>query len=172
MTAVEEVGEWSAAGPGRTLPPGKTRCPFYMRLGGPHCRSGRAENLVPTGIRSLSVQPGVSGYTDWATRPTVKSSYEIFSEIFRCCHVKSNGLSSRITLYMNYLSLNVRVTFPFGFPSCHILRLIVIYIHQRKLFPQKKNFPCTEWSGIWQHGNTQPPQNCRGKNYYHNQKPF
>jgi len=39
---------------------------------------------------------------------------------------------------MNYLSLNVRVTFPFGFPSCHILRLIVIYIHQRKLFPQKK----------------------------------
>ena len=28
-------GEWSAARPGRTLPPGKTRYPFYRRLGGP-----------------------------------------------------------------------------------------------------------------------------------------
>jgi len=43
-------GEWSAARPGRILPPGKTRYPFYRRLGGPQCRSGRAENLVPTGI--------------------------------------------------------------------------------------------------------------------------
>ena len=34
------------------LPPGKTRYPLYWRLGGPQCRSGRAENLAPTGIRS------------------------------------------------------------------------------------------------------------------------
>ena len=45
-------GEWSAARPGRTLPPGKTRYPFYRRLSGPQGRSGRAENLVPTEIRS------------------------------------------------------------------------------------------------------------------------
>ena len=64
-------GEWSAARPGRTLPPGKTRYPFYRRLGGPQGRSGRAENLVRTGIRSRTVQPVVSRYTDWATRPTV-----------------------------------------------------------------------------------------------------
>ena len=63
-------GEWSAARPGRTLPPGKTRYPFYMRLGGPQGRSGRAEDLVPTGIRSWTVQPVVSRYTDWTTRPT------------------------------------------------------------------------------------------------------
>ena len=50
-------GEWSAARPGRTLPPGKTRYPFYRRLGGPQGRSGRAENPVPTGIRSRTVQP-------------------------------------------------------------------------------------------------------------------
>jgi len=43
--------------PGRTLPPGKTRYPFYRRLGGPQGRSGRAENLVSTGIRSRTVQP-------------------------------------------------------------------------------------------------------------------
>ena len=43
-------GEWSAARPGHTLPLGKTRYPFYRGLGGPHDRSGRAENLIPTEI--------------------------------------------------------------------------------------------------------------------------
>jgi len=57
MTAALEGGEWSAARPGRTLPPGKTRYPLYRRLDGPQGHSGRAENLVPTGIRSRTVQP-------------------------------------------------------------------------------------------------------------------
>ena len=64
MTAALEGDEWSAARPGRTLRLGKTRYPFYRRLGGPKGRSGRAENLVPTGIRSRTVQPIVSRYTD------------------------------------------------------------------------------------------------------------
>jgi len=64
MTAALEEGEWSAAYPGRTLPPGKTWYPFYSWLGGPHGRSGLAENLVPTGIRSRTIQPVVSRYTD------------------------------------------------------------------------------------------------------------
>ena len=72
MTAALEGGEWSATRPGRTLLPGKTRYPFYGRLGGPQGRSGRAENLVPIGIRFRTVQPVVSRYTDWATRPTMK----------------------------------------------------------------------------------------------------
>ena len=38
-------GEWSAARPDRTLPPGKTQHPSYRRLGGPQGRSGRAENI-------------------------------------------------------------------------------------------------------------------------------
>jgi len=70
MTAALEGGEWSAARPGRTLLPGKTRYPFYRRLGGPQGRSGRVENPVPTGIRSRTFQPVVSHYTDWATGPT------------------------------------------------------------------------------------------------------
>ena len=57
MTAALEGGEWSAAHPGRSLPPENTRYPLYRRLGGPQGRSGRAENLVPTGIRSRTVQP-------------------------------------------------------------------------------------------------------------------
>jgi len=56
MTAALEGGEWSAASPDRTLPPEKTLYPFYRRLGGPQGRSGPAENLVPTGIRSRTVQ--------------------------------------------------------------------------------------------------------------------
>jgi hypothetical protein len=60
MTAALERSEWSAARPGRTLPPGKTRYALYRRLGGPPGGSGRAENLVPTGIRSRTVQPVVS----------------------------------------------------------------------------------------------------------------
>ena len=62
MTAALEGGEWSAARPGRTLTPEKTRYPFsrlggLQGRGGLEGRSGRAENLVPTGIRSRTVQP-------------------------------------------------------------------------------------------------------------------
>ena len=49
------------------LPPGKTRYPLYRGLGGPQGRSGQADNLVPAWIRSRTVQPVVSRYTDWAT---------------------------------------------------------------------------------------------------------
>ena len=57
MTAALEGSDWSAARPGRTLPPGKTRYRFYRKLGGPQGRFGREEHFVPTGIRSRTVQP-------------------------------------------------------------------------------------------------------------------
>ena len=47
MTAALEGGEWSAARPERTLPPGKTQYPFYRRLCWPQGRSGRAEKSRP-----------------------------------------------------------------------------------------------------------------------------
>jgi len=50
ITTALEGGEWSAACPGHTLPPGKTQYPFYRRLGEPHGQSGQAENLAPTMI--------------------------------------------------------------------------------------------------------------------------
>ena len=77
MTAATEGGEWSAARPGRTLPPGKTRYPFYGRLGGPEDRYGRAENLVPTGIRSRTVQP------------VAQSLYRLSYPAHDCCYVSS-----------------------------------------------------------------------------------
>ena len=72
--------ERSAACLGPTLPPGKTRYPFYRRPGGPQGRCRRAENHVPTGIRYRTVQSAVSRYTDWATGPTIyPCSHYIYS---------------------------------------------------------------------------------------------
>jgi len=53
-------GEWSAARSGRTLPPGKTRYPFYRRLGGksrPHQysipdRPARSQSLYRRSYRT------------------------------------------------------------------------------------------------------------------------
>jgi len=53
MTAALESDEFSAARPSSTLPPRKTRYPFYRRLDGPQSQSGWAENLVPNGTRFL-----------------------------------------------------------------------------------------------------------------------
>ena len=82
MTAALEGGEWSAARLGCTLPSGKTRYPLYRRLGGPQGRSGRAENLVPTGIRSRTAQPVVSRYTGWAIRPILYIYIYIYIYIY------------------------------------------------------------------------------------------
>ena len=91
MTAALEGFEWSAARLGRTLPPGMTRYPFYRRLGGPQGRSGRAENLVSTGIRFRTVQPVVSRYTDWATGPTKTMFYTPNNSVRKEWFVWSNG---------------------------------------------------------------------------------
>jgi hypothetical protein len=58
-------GEWSAARPGRDLPPGKTRYPLYRRLGGPQGRSGQGRKISPPpGFDPRTVQPVVSRYTN------------------------------------------------------------------------------------------------------------
>ena len=101
MTAALEGSEWSATRPGRTLPPGKTRNPFYRRLGGPQGRSGRAENLVTTGIRSRTIKTVVSRYTDWATQPTYgKQAYYLLniSDLFG---VKPGGIHNKEYLHEN-----------------------------------------------------------------------
>ena len=79
MTAALEGGEWSAAHPDRTLPPGKTRYPLYRRLGGPQGRSGRAENLVPTGIRSRTAQPVAQSLNQLSYPAHLKTKIHIFN---------------------------------------------------------------------------------------------
>jgi len=46
MTAALEGGDWSAARPGRNLPPGKTRYPFYRRTGPESSRKLRFPDLM------------------------------------------------------------------------------------------------------------------------------
>jgi len=47
LTTAVEGSEWLAACPGRSLLPGKTRYPFYRRLGGPQGRSGQVRKISP-----------------------------------------------------------------------------------------------------------------------------
>ena len=48
-------------------PWGKTRYPFYRRLGGPQGRSGQVRKISPPpGPKPQTVQPIASHYTDWA----------------------------------------------------------------------------------------------------------
>jgi hypothetical protein len=66
-------GEGSASRPGRSLPPGKTRYPLYVRLGGTQGRSGQVQKISPPpGFDPLNVQPLASRYKDYATRPTFR----------------------------------------------------------------------------------------------------
>ena len=58
MTAALEEGVVSST------PLEKTQFPLYRRLGGAQGQSGWAQNLVPTGIRSRTVQPVLSHYTN------------------------------------------------------------------------------------------------------------
>ena len=89
MTAALEGGEWSAARTGRTLPPGKTQYPSYRRLGGPQSRSGRVENLVPTGIRSRTVQPVSSvAIPTELTDPHTKLHVSIIYHDIKCYTLK------------------------------------------------------------------------------------
>jgi hypothetical protein len=56
------------------LPPGKTRYPLYRRLSGPQGQSRRVRKIsisLPPKFDPRTVQPVVSRYTDWATRPIV-----------------------------------------------------------------------------------------------------
>ena len=107
MTVALEGGEWSAARPGRTLPPGKNRYPFYRRLGGPQGRSGQAENLVPTGILSRTVQPIVSRYTDWATEPTILLGTLINYVIILCLCVTCAHLYSPLFHTLVWCSVSI-----------------------------------------------------------------
>jgi len=60
MTAALEVGEWSAAFPGRTLPPGKTWYPLYRRLVGSRAGLDGRKISSPPGFFSIPDFPARS----------------------------------------------------------------------------------------------------------------
>jgi len=64
MTAALEVVSGQQHALAALYPRERPGTQLHRRLGGPQGRSGRAEKLVPAGIRSRTVQPVVSRYTD------------------------------------------------------------------------------------------------------------
>jgi len=87
--------------PSTLYPMGKTRYPFYRRLGGLQGWSGRAENLVPTGIRSLDHPARKQSLYRLSYQPTNAvirkpiscSSCELFTFIMLSCFFHFTGSS-------------------------------------------------------------------------------
>jgi len=83
---------WVVSSTPRPLfPPEKTRYPFYRRLDGPQCRSGRSENLFPTGTRSRTVQP------------VTQSLYRLSYRAHVCIELIKKNNKSQIQILLKYL---------------------------------------------------------------------
>jgi len=89
MTAALEGSEWSAARPGRTLPPGKTRYPLYRRLGGLQGRSGWAEKSRPHRY-SIPDRPARSQLLYWLSYPA--HNYISLLSIVQVTYCQMSGL--------------------------------------------------------------------------------
>jgi len=150
MTAALEGGEQSAARPGRTLPPGKTRYPFYWRLGYPRKRPGThfTGGWVTPGKDSVPIFTG-----GWVTPG--KDSVTILQEA---------GLTPGKTRYPFYRSLGyprkrpgthfTGVCVTLGKDSVTILQKVGLtpgktrYPFYRRLgYPRKR--PGTHFTGGW-----------------------
>ena len=93
---------WSTPHPGR-ITPGKTRYPFYRRLGGPQGRSGRVRKISPPPEFDLwTVQPVASCNTDYEIA-SLNNWFPIFREssrkpkpiiYWRCVILRKNGVVS------------------------------------------------------------------------------
>ena len=78
-----------ASRPCRFLPPGKTRYPFYRRLGGPQGRSGQIRKISPPPeFDPRTVQPLASRYTDYATPPPPRLFCNFLQREMKICEVK------------------------------------------------------------------------------------
>jgi len=73
------------------LSPGKSRYPFYRRLGGPQDRSGQVQKISPPPrFDPRTVQPVASRYTDYATRPTIYYMLDIYIYIYGVGNMQEN----------------------------------------------------------------------------------
>ena len=137
------MGEWSAARPGRTLPPGKTRYPLYRRLGGTLGRSGRAEHLVHTEIWSRTLQRVISRYTNWSYLAQVEFYciwtyiYLQYQELYSSTKIKNCTVLLRHTAPCEF-SGGVKICESFTMHKMNIRKLTAIgnlvYISNIKIF--------------------------------------
>ena len=123
MTTVLEGGEWSAARPARTLPQGKTRYPFYRRLG----RSGRAENLAPPGFDTRTFQPVAQSLYRLSYPAHTLNPYRF--KFNQRGFTENAAFKERV----NRDGLGVRYTRVLDWPSVYILRKFRITFRQIQL---------------------------------------
>jgi hypothetical protein len=105
-------GWGSASRPGRSLHPGKTRCPLYRRLCGPQGRSAQVRKIsLPPGFDPRTVQPVASRYTDYRLSTNRSSLYFSFKysatfiiPVFYVASVCKKALPSIIFTYSLYIS--------------------------------------------------------------------
>jgi len=109
--------------------PGKTRYPFYRRLGGPQGRSGLAENLVPNGIRSRTVQP--------VAQPLYRLSYRAhICVLLGNVKYKNEKTTERLDLLMYF---NKIMCFLFCFGSTSLLQTLFRVKHTVDILPSLPN---------------------------------
>ena len=145
MTAALEGGEGSAARPGRTLPPGKTRYPLYRRLGGPQGRSWRRKISPYRDSIPGPSSPYLGPYTDWATSLKYINIYLFtFDYLLLVYHVRTAHQTTRTGLALCRKKLNAHGLEPNGYyphhhvspsrnlhPACRVY-LCVLYGPQNK----------------------------------------
>ena len=97
MTAALEGGEWSAARPGRTLPPGKTRYPLYRVWVGPRagldgCRKSHPHRnsipYCPARSQSLYRLRYLAPCIDWYSQKTCQWRHERLTLNSKCTNAK------------------------------------------------------------------------------------
>ena len=144
MTTALEGGEGSASRRGRDLPPGKTRYPLYMGLGGRQGRSGRVENLTPPGFDPRTVQTVVSRYTDWVTLETLDYVYcstEQVTIVGAVCMTIQQGVSSKV-IYLDVCQTRHLKHFV-RFKNSRVSSTLLLF----KYFSSNRRYKCTQtWS--------------------------
>ena len=98
-------------------------------------RSGRTEILVPTGIRSRTVQSVDSRYTDWATRPTMHpGGYYLSLKM-----MESPGWSETWVYILQTTRLRILETVTF-------IQVLIIQSHECL---EQKNKECCHVKKVW-----------------------
>ena len=113
LTSALDGGGWLTTRPDRFTPGKETRYPFYGRLGGPQCQSGRVTKISPAlGFDPRTGHPIASRYTDYAI-PALSSALlmEILvvflrlSKLIRSQYLKS-GQESHVCLVYYKLQIH------------------------------------------------------------------
>ena len=114
------MGGWSTPHPNR-FTPGKTRYPFYKRLGGPQSQSVRV-----SGLGSRTVQPAASHYTDCAIPARHIYTGTNFLTNASTCFAASLSAAVLVVLLLNtYRAVN---TFRLGYKNQPVLETLSVSV--------------------------------------------